>query len=54
MKVNKMDNNKIDQLFDDIFNDIIKYTKSLNLLYVEDNKDSRESGALMLMIFLKV
>ena len=29
---------QVDDIFNDIFSDITKYTKNLNLLYVEDNK----------------
>jgi len=34
-------------------NDIIKYTKKLNLLYVEDNKDARENSLFIFEEFFK-
>ena len=38
---------QVDDIFNDIFSDITKYTKNLNLLYVEDNKEARESSVLV-------
>jgi len=41
------EDNMFDDVFDDIFDDIAKYTKDLTLLYVEDNKEARDSSALI-------
>jgi len=46
-------NKEVDNIFDDIFSDITKYTKDLTLLYVEDNKIARESSALVFKEFFK-